>query len=335
MSLGALAGLQKVLGQHEIEMILGQPRGNFSESDASDRRLIQPCNFRDTGQMSEAFVRFMTNLFEGFARSASNAIGAFLRTHFEISLVSVEQMPVRDFLEGYLDPGSVSVLSLHPGDAAVLLKLDSSLVFPMIDVLLGGFGTPMAWVREMTEIDQGIMEGVAQILGRQLEATLLPMGVAVQLERQQNATQVQTVFAQTEKLTVLSFEAKLNETSGAVKLSFPASFATTMLRESSAGRRQQTRRLPDGRMGLRERVLNCTFSSTMGIPNLKVPLHELVALKPGCVLSFRLPVKNPVSFILGGREFFEAAPVRSGKLRAAQLLGPAKQTATGVRKQTA
>jgi flagellar motor switch protein FliM len=265
--------------------------------------------------MSERYARFMTTLFEAFARNVSNSLGAYLRARFEMVLASVEQMPVRDFLGEFQESGFVAKLSLQPGNTAALMQVDTSLVFPIIDVLLGGFGTPPAKAREMTEIDEDIMEGVAQIICRQLEATWQPMGIAIRLEHHQKATEVQNVFPPNEKLTTLTFEIKLNETSGAVNLTFPTSFASAMLRQISADPRKKPRHHSGQGTGLRERVLACTFSSTMGIAHLRIPLRDLLALKPGSVLNLRSPVKKPASLILGGREFFEAVPVRSGGQR--------------------
>jgi flagellar motor switch protein FliM len=317
--------MNKTLSQKEIDAILGRARAGLNEPETGDDRAIQICNFRSAGQMSEQYARFMTTLFEAFARSVSNSMGAYLRVHFEMVLASVEQMPVRDFLGDFQETGFVAVLSLQPSNTPVLLQVDSSLVFPIIDVLLGGFGTAATTSREMTEIDEGIMEGVSQIICRQLETIWQPLGIEIRLERHQRGTQLQNVFPPNEKLTTLTFEIKLNETPGAATLSFPTSFGSTMLREISANPRKKTRLHAEQRSGLRERVMHCTFESTMGVANLRVPLRELVALGPGSVLDLRTPVKTPAALILGGRELYDAVPVRSGKQRAAQLLKPAKQ----------
>ncbi len=314
--------MQKALTGKEIDLIIGNAKAPTHNPDHGQHRSIELCNFRNAGQMSERYARFMTNLFEAFARNSSNSLGAYLRSRFEMTLAAVEQMPVRDFWSEYRESGFVAVLSLQPSNTAVLLQVETSLVFPIIDVLLGGLGAPQLCPREMTEIDEDIMEGVAQIIWRQLEATWQPLGVAIRMDRRQKATQEQDVFPANEKLTALTFEIKLNETSGALNLTFPTSFASAMLRQISADPRKKPRLRAGQRTGLRERVLACTFKCTIGIRDLRVPLSDLLRLRPGSVLNLRCPVKNPASLILGDREFFEAVPVRSGKQRAAQLLRP-------------
>lgn len=312
--------MKKVLNQREIDAILGKARAEVVAGEGAAQRSAEPCNFHNTGQMSDQYARFVTGLFEAFARSVSNSLGAYLRAHFEMVLASVELVPVRDFLAGFQESGFVAFLSLEPPGSAVVLQVDTALVFPVIDVLLGGFGTPATSARELTEIDEEIMDGVAQILGRQLEAMWQPMDVRIRVDRHQKPAQVQNVYSSTEKLTILTFEAKLNETSGAIVISFPASLASAMLRGMASDPHGKSR--PDllAQPSLRARVLECKFDSTVGISHLKVPLCELVALQPGSVLNLRLPVKTPAALILGGRACFEVVPVRSGSQRAAQLL---------------
>jgi len=270
----------------------------------------------------------MTSLFEAFARSISNSLGAYLRAHFEIVLASVEMVPVRDFLGGFQESGFAAFLTLEPGGSVVVLQVDTALVFPIIDVLLGGFGKAAPNPHELTEIDKEIMEGVALIFGRQLEATWQSMGVKIRMDRQQKAAQVQSAYSATEKLTVLTFEAKLNETTGAVILSFPASLASGMLREMSSDPQGRPRTDSPAQASFPTRVLECLFDSALGIPNLKLPVRELAGLRPGSILNLRLPVKCPASLILAGREYFAAVPVRSGRQRAAQLTCASPQFST-------
>jgi flagellar motor switch protein FliM len=309
--------VKKVLNQREIDAILDKNRaaiGNAAEA------CVEPCNFHNTGQMSDQYVRFMTSLYESYARSVSNSLGAYLRARFEMALASVEQLPVRDFLAGFREAGYVALLNLEPGDSVVVLQVETAIVFPIIDVLLGGFGTPSAIARELTEIDRELMEGVTQILARQLETAWQPLGPKIRLDRQQKAAQIQSVYSATEKLTILTFEARLNETAGAIILSLPANVGSALLREISSD--LQGRPSPDSanQPSLRARILECRFDSTVGLSDLKVRLRDLVGLRPGSVLNLRVPVQSPAALILGGREFFEAIPVRSGKQRAAQLL---------------
>jgi len=318
--------VKKNLSQEEIDAILGRAKGEVAGGD--DRRIVEGCDFRNSGQMSEQHARTMNSLYGDFARDASNSLGAYLRARFELVLASVELMPVKDFLAGFQEAGFVALLHLEPGGAAALLQVDASLVFPIIDVLLGGAGLPAPTSHPLTEIDDDIMAGIAQILSRQLERSWQPMGVTIRADRQQKTLPVQSVYSPTEKLAILTFEAKINETSGVVTISFPAALASAMLRGTTKIGGDLLPASGSG-SGLQNRILDCHFDATVGLTQLRVCLRELVELKPGDVLNLRLPAKTPASLLLGGVTYFEAAPVRNGTKRAAHLLRPNAPGCTG------
>jgi flagellar motor switch protein FliM len=69
--------VKKTLSQIEINAILGKAHTGIDESKGGDQRVIQPCDFRSAGQMSESYAQFMTTLFEEFARNVSNSLGAY------------------------------------------------------------------------------------------------------------------------------------------------------------------------------------------------------------------------------------------------------------------
>ncbi|HWS97934.1 MAG TPA: hypothetical protein VN620_15825, partial [Candidatus Methylomirabilis sp.] len=69
--------LKKILNQREIDAILGQALADGSDRGTAPQRPVELCNFRKTGQMSDHYARFMTSLFEVFARSVSNSLGAY------------------------------------------------------------------------------------------------------------------------------------------------------------------------------------------------------------------------------------------------------------------
>jgi flagellar motor switch protein FliM len=65
--------------------------------------------------------------------------------------------------------------------------------------------------------------------------------------------------------------------------------------------------------------LDCDVTVAADLRSMKVSVRDLIALQPGCVLKLRAPVKNPGTLTIGGYEIFEAAPVRNGSQKAAQL----------------
>jgi flagellar motor switch protein FliM len=54
---------------------------------------------------------------------------------------------------------------------------------------------------------------------------------------------------------------------------------------------------------------------------MRVLVKDLVDLKPGTVLKMKAPMRSPGRLTVEGVDIFEAMPVRTGSLKAAQLSG--------------
>jgi flagellar motor switch protein FliM len=306
---------------HVKQPASGTDRRSRTEKSKARQRQIELCNFRTAGQLSSEHAGAINSMHEGFARAVTNSLSAYLRVSFEMTLSSLEQLTYREYLSAAQDAGYLLPFRLSPLDKSGLLQVDGALAFAIIDVLLGGSGTAGSAPREMTEIDEDVMAGVARIVGSQLQTAWQALAVDVVLERCQKLVEVQETLPANERILLLAFAITMGETGGTLRLIFPATFAGALLRKApgdTARRRPGVRYLPGPDM--RQRLLNCDFDAALGISRLRVKVRDLISLKPGDVLPFPVPVTTPASLLLGGREIFGAAPVRNGNKRAGQLL---------------
>ena len=179
----------KILTQQEIDAILGSARK--ADKSSAPTKFIQPWNQRGSGQMHNDQARAITTLHESFARNLTHSLGAYLRIPFEVSLVSVEQLTFNEFLSAIPELTYLLALELTPPGVMAALQLDHSIVFPTVDVLLGGSGTYAEIVREISEIEEQIMEGVAKIITRELALGWAPLGFEITLGERHSTPQIQ------------------------------------------------------------------------------------------------------------------------------------------------
>jgi flagellar motor switch protein FliM len=283
-------------------------------------RSVKPCTFRQSGQLTGEQLATVTAVHEGFARSLTQSLGAYLRVTFEANLGSVEQCTYSQFLERTPEASYVMAFRVEQMSVAAAMQIDHSLVFPLVDVLLGGTGRCEALPRDVTEIEEEIIEGVAKIICRELEAAWAPLGTRLHLDGRQPPAQMQRLLAPTEKTLCLSFEVKLAETSGKLNLILPVSISNTLLRKLSADASPENSRPAVRSNGqMTAKMMDCPFPIELGIPAIKLPVDILARLFPETVCNLGVPVRKPASLIVAGRESFEANPVRHGRSRAAQV----------------
>lgn len=293
-------------------------------------RTIQSCNFRYAGRLSNENVRMLTALHEKFAINATNSLELFLGASLKLKLAALEQMSVGEYASrttatSYLMPCSLNVMETN-----FLLEMDIDLIFPVIDLLLGGAGTASEQVREFTEIDEEILESVTALIVRELENSWRALNLTLTPTHCIKPAMIQQVFLANEKLVLMIFEMSLGETSGCITMVLPTSFVGFLLRHLKAA---QSKKISSLRLlqspSLRERILDCDFTVAADITQMRVLVKDLVDLKPGMVLKMKAPVKNPGRLTVEDVELFEALPVRNGTRKAAQVSSRSQEPVVG------
>ncbi len=266
-------------------------------------------------------MRSINTLHEGFARNLTHALGAYLRIVFDAALVSAEHLTYGEFLQRIPEVTYLASARLLPMGAVALLQLDLAVAFPLIDVLLGGEGKGTPPDREITEIEEQILETVMTIICRELQKAWQALSLQFQFEMRQRPDQVQHLMPAEEKSLSLSFEITLAESRGTLNLVVPAVVSNALLRKISLGwAKAKLRVRPEVEKQMRERLLECPFRAELGLLARGIPMSDLAQLVPNTLLWLRRPVAEPAALSVGGQEMFAAAVVRIGPARAAQLL---------------
>jgi flagellar motor switch protein FliM len=316
--------LDKLLNQEEIDAIFRAVRSGESgaRTENADRgRKIEEWNFRQAGQINKEQVRSIGSLHEGFARNLTHSLGAYLRVPFEANLVSVEQLTYRELLGRLPEIAYCASFQMNPGSNLAAMELDLSLAYPIIDVLLGGQGGSDDRVREITEIEEQILEVVARIVCKELEISWQPLGMEFAFDSRQQASQLQRLMPPTEKILGLCFELQMPGSHGSMNVAFSAVVSNALLRKLSKDwgyRRPSHAADSDGR--LKRKLLSCAFPVALGLAEVPVRMRQLLELRPGDVLPLRRLAERPAELLVGGRPSFSARVVRSGNARAAQVL---------------
>ena len=312
------------LNQQEIEALL-KLANTTSQASASHNRSVEPCRFERSGQFGTEQASVVTGVQEAFAKGLTQSLGAYLRVSFETALVSVEQMTFRESVE-HIAPGTY-LLSLQFHGTAAAIQIDQCLVFPLIDILLGGTGQGQTVKRDVTEIEDHVMEGVGKIICHEI-ATAWGMDLSdCDLIGAQGLAQIQRLLPANDRVVVSKFESKMAEASGQLQVLVPAITFNALLRRLSndAGHGKSLKPTPSG-CKLGEKMMECLFPVSLGISAIRLPIDKVLELGPDQVCDLGVPLSQSASLIIAGRDTFEAIPVRQGRMRAAQVGQPRTYT---------
>jgi flagellar motor switch protein FliM len=283
-------------------------------------RVIHPCNFRYAGRLSNENARALTALHEKFALNVTTSLELYLGASLNLKLLSLEQMAILDYVSGMAANSYLLPCALNVMESNILIEIDLALIFPIIDLLLGGAGTAANNEREMTDIDEEIVQSVTSLIVSQVERAWKTLDLTLTAGRPIKQAMIQQVFTANDKLVLLMFEMTVGETTAPFRIVLPTSFVGFLLRHLNAMQSKKTSsRGPLRSPSLRERILDCDFKISADITQMRVLVKDLVELKPGKILKMNAPVRRPGRITVDEIEIFEALLVRNGTRKAAQL----------------
>jgi flagellar motor switch protein FliM len=291
-----------------------------SRPSSNKPRSIHNCNFRSAGRLSNENARSLTAIYETFARQLASVLDAYLGIGLEVKLQTLDQVPLKDHVANipplsYIVPFSHSTIS-----GTMIVECDINLVFPIVELLLGGTGTSISGPREPSEIEEEIMQDVMSLIARQTEQAWHMPSLSLVANRRIKSSLLHQYCPPNEKVTIVKFELGVADTSGSFQLVFPSSFLNILIKQIKLEQPQRKgglRYFPTP--SLRERILECDMTVTAGFPHMKVAVRDLIALEPGGILKLRTLVRTPAMLSVEDQDIFEAVPVRNGLQKAAQL----------------
>jgi flagellar motor switch protein FliM len=312
--------MQNELNQEEIDAMVRKARSGGGAEQAKEPR-VELWDVRRAGQIGRSQLQAITQLHEGFARSLTNSLGTYLRVVFAATLVSAEHLTYREFTQRIPETTYLASCKLEPMGLHGALQLDLKVAFPIIDLLLGGEGKGLAAQREITEIEEQLVESVARIVCHELGVAWQAVNLQVGFEKRMEPGEVQRLMHLDEKILSLSFEVTMSEVRGGLNLAVPVTLSHALLRKISAEWSDSRPRGPaEWRERLQRRLLQCPFPVELGVKDLRSTVGELTRMEPGTLLQLRRSAALPASLLVAGVEMFQATPVRSEDTRAAQVL---------------
>jgi flagellar motor switch protein FliM len=312
--------MEALLNLAELDSLREKARGKTSAvlapGESAAATAFDP---RQAGQPSAAQLHGLETLHHGCALKIAAALGAALRVSLEVEPAPAEQISAAEWGEKLPAATYLARWGSALG-ASALLQLDLSLVFPLLDRLLGGTGQEAPEARDLTEIEQEIWAPLGRELGRALRAAWEP---AVKLEgpapQPVPRSEAAALFPPAEQLLVVPFQLRLPEAQGRLLLAFPAALAAVLLRPFLPPDAPPAPRIPRDSSRLREQLLAGRFEAELRLPRSTVSIRQLCGLQPGDVVALPVRADELLTVLVAGREMFRASPVRCGTKRGAQV----------------
>ena len=177
-------------------------------------------DFRRPDKFSKEQLRTLQMLHETFGRLAGTNLSAYLRNSVHIDLISLEQVPYEEYLRS-INQSVFTITSLPPLTGQSVLEIEFSLVFTMLDKMLGGPGRAIDRT-VLTEIEQPLVRQIIERLFASLKVAW--EGVVVvnpSVEGLETSAQFVQIAPPSDIVVSILFEVRIGDVRGAMSLCIP------------------------------------------------------------------------------------------------------------------
>jgi len=307
--------LERALSQDEIDRLFRSQRA----AEVPDTKRAVAYDFRRPDRIAKDQIRAIHLLHENFSRSLASSLSAYLRVYVTANLISVEQLSFAEFSQCLPSPTCLVLLGMKPYDGNAVLEINLSLIFPILEAMLGGTGkSRLKITREMTEIEQVVLDGFYRIVLHDLQqAWSGTTPISFTIQGRETEPQLLQVMAPNEAVVSIAIEVRLGEATGMINIGVPSITIKMMRRKFD---QQWSNRRADSSAGDQQRVLQIMRSSMTNLEarmnGSTLSVRELLELEPGMLLRTGHSLSEPVDLLVNGCKKYRAQVGSVGAHRA-------------------
>ncbi len=211
----------RVLDQSEIDSLLGVDTG--AGGDMGDLSGIQA--IINSALVSYERLPMLEVVFDRLVRMMSTSLRNFTSDNVEVSLESITSARFGDYLDQIPLPAMLTVFKADEWDNFGLMTIDSSLIYSVVDVLLGGRrGTAAMRIegRPYTTIERNLVERMVHVVLGDLSTAFDPLSpVTFRFERLESNPRFATIARPANATIVASLRVDMEDRGGKMELVIP------------------------------------------------------------------------------------------------------------------
>jgi flagellar motor switch protein FliM len=276
------------------------------------REKISPYDFKRPERVGKEQMRALQSLHEGFGRNFGAALSALLRSIVEVKLTSVDQLTFSEFVFSLENPTCFNLLRAEPLEGNLILDINPSILYPIIDRLLGG-GKDAGPIsrRPLTEIELRLVGRITGLFLRELKhawENVLTLNLSV--ERVESNPQLVQIVPPNEVVVLISFELTLGELRGMINLCIPFNSIERISSKLAAntwstyGKAAAT---AESRTQIGRRLEAAQVELVVTLAETKITTKDLIGLRVGDIITTDKDVREPLDVAVQGASKFDAS----------------------------
>jgi flagellar motor switch protein FliM len=322
-------GLDRVLNQDEIDNLLG-----FDPNAASAVELTGVQALINSALVSYERLPMLEIVFDRLVRLATTSLRNFTSDNVEVSLDSISSVRFGDYLNSIPLPAILSVIKAEEWDNFGLLTVDSSLIYAMIDVLLGGRRIANAMRidgRPYTTIEMALARRMIEVILEDTKRAFEPITqVNFRLERLESNPRFAAISRPANAAILIELRIEMDDRGGKIEILLP--YATIepirdQLLQMFMGEKFGRDRIWEGHLATEIHAADVELDVILH--ELDLPLSRVLGMQEGETLMFEMAPSDPVTLRCGDVDLTEGIMGHIGRhvsVKVSRPLNPPKVT---------
>ena len=305
-------GADRVLNQDEIDSLLG-----FDSSAGNNVELTGVQALINSALVSYERLPMLEIVFDRLVRLATTSLRNFTSDNVEVTMDSISSVRFGDYLNSIPLPAILSVIKAEEWENYGLLTVDSSLIYSMIDVLLGGRRSGAnirVEGRPYTTIEMALARKMIEIILEDTHRAFEPVTqVNFKLERMETNPRFAAISRPGNAAILIELRIEMDDRGGKIEILLP--YATIepireQLLQMFMGEKFGRDPIWEGHFATE--VAQAEISVDAVLYEADIPLKQLMALKVGDTLPLEMKPDALVTVRCGDVKLTEGRMGRVG-----------------------
>ena len=321
--------MSDVLSQAEVENLLSAIDGAEDvrarpEEVFRPRDKITVYDFKRPERVGKEQMRSLQTMHEGFGRNFGAALSALLRTMVEVKLTSVDQLTYSEFVFSLENPTCFNLITASPLEGQLILDINPSILFPVIDRLLGGSTTSAPPARRpLTEIELRLVSRITNLFLKEMQhAWENVLTLELSVDRVESNPQLVQIIPANEVIVLISFELTVGEMRGMKNLCIPFnSIERVSAKLTSNNWVSYTRKAPslESMQRIGNRIAQAPIEVVVELAATRITTADMLELRVGDIIASEKDVNEALLVYVEGKPKFFAAPGKYKGRKAIQI----------------
>lgn len=321
--------MKKVLSQEEIDALLsnvsGQPGAERTGLKQSfDRKAIQLYDFKHPERINKDQLRTLRTIHDNFARMLATFLSTSTRSLVDVHFNTIDQVTFNEYMLSLAVPNALYTLKIESLEGKAIIEISPQFLLFIVDRMLGGVGETEIEAREITIIEQNVVNRIVnRVIDLLNEAWAQVHVLNAKVEAFETDPQFVQIARSTEALAIIFFEIRIRGAVYMMNIGLPYYVLEPILTKLSsqsmmaiAGRKVEEKKV--GAISDRLRATSLPLRAILANTTMKI--KDFIDLKSDDLILLEQRTSSEMQIQVGGRPKFFGTPGKLGRRKAIKLL---------------